>query len=45
MYNITNYSRKQAKKLGVTIRRSGNTKKKIDSEKNIIVLITLATLF
>ena len=30
MYNITNYSRKQAKKLGVTIKRSTNTKKKID---------------
>ena len=30
MYKITNYSRKQAKKLGVTIKRSTNTKKKID---------------
>jgi hypothetical protein len=30
MYTITNYSRKQAKKLGVTIKRSTNTKKKID---------------
>jgi hypothetical protein len=29
-YNITNYSRKQAKKLGVTIKHSENTKKKID---------------
>jgi hypothetical protein len=34
MYKITNYSRKQAKKLGVTIKRSGNTKKKIDVFKN-----------
>ena len=30
MYKITNYSRKQAKKLGVTIKQSTNTKKKID---------------
>jgi len=29
-YNITNYTRKQAKKLGVTIKHSTNTKKKID---------------
>ena len=29
-YNITNYTRKQAKKLGVTITHSTNTKKKID---------------
>ena len=33
-YNITNYSRKQAKKLGVTIKHSTNTKKKIDVFKN-----------
>lgn len=30
MYKITAYSRKQAKKLGVTIKQSTNTKKKID---------------
>jgi len=30
MYTITNYTRKQAKKLGVTIKQSANTKKKID---------------
>ena len=30
MYTITNYSRKQAKKLGVTIKHSTNTKKKLD---------------
>jgi hypothetical protein len=30
MYKITNYSRKRAKKLGVTIKHSTNTKKKID---------------
>lgn len=29
-YNITDYSRKQAKKLGVIIRPSANPKKKID---------------
>jgi hypothetical protein len=33
-YNITNYSRKQAKKLGVTIKDSENPKKKIDVFKN-----------
>ena len=30
MYKITAYSRKQAKKLGVTIKQSTNPKKKID---------------
>ena len=30
MYTITNYSRKQAKKLDVIIKHSTNTKKKID---------------
>lgn len=29
-YNITNYTRRKAKKLGVTIKHSTNTKKKID---------------
>jgi hypothetical protein len=29
-YNITNYTYKQAKKLGVDIKHSTNTKKKID---------------
>ena len=29
-YNITNYTRKQAKKLGVTVTHSTNTKKKLD---------------
>jgi hypothetical protein len=33
MYKITNYSRKQAKRLGVDIRLSKNTKKKIDVYK------------
>jgi len=33
MYKITNYSRKQAKRLGVKIRLSKNTKKKIDVYK------------
>lgn len=30
MYTITNYTRKKAKKLGVTVKHSTNTKKKID---------------
>ena len=34
MYKITNYSRKQANKLGVTIKHSLNTKKKLDVFKN-----------
>lgn len=34
MYKITPYSRKQAKKLGVTIKQSTNPKKKIDVFKN-----------
>ena len=29
-YTITNYTRKQANKLGVTIKHSTNTKKKLD---------------
>ena len=34
MYKITNYSRKQAQKLGVTIKHSKNKTKKIDVFKN-----------
>ena len=34
MYTITNYSRKQAKKMGVVIKLSKNTKKKLDVFKN-----------
>lgn len=34
MYNITRYSRDQAKKLGVIIKHSTNTKKKLDIFKN-----------
>jgi hypothetical protein len=34
MYNITEYSRKQAIKLGVTIKPSGRRNKKIDVFKN-----------
>ena len=30
MYTITNYTKKRAKKLGVTIKHSTNTKKKLD---------------
>jgi len=34
MYTITNYTRKQAKKRNVTVKRSVNPKKKIDVYKN-----------
>lgn len=34
MYVITNYSKQQAKKLGVELRQSSNPKKKIDVYKN-----------
>jgi hypothetical protein len=34
MYKITNYSKKQAKKLGVTIKHSLNKTKKLDVFKN-----------
>jgi len=34
MYTITDYSKKQAKKLGVELRQSSNPKKKIDVYKN-----------
>jgi len=34
MYTITNYTRKQAKKLRVTIKRSTNPAKKLDVFKN-----------
>jgi len=34
MYTITNYTRKQAKKLRVTIKRSTNPSKKLDVFKN-----------
>jgi len=34
MYNISDYSYKQAKKLGVQIKNSSNKKKKIDVYKN-----------
>jgi hypothetical protein len=33
-YTITNYTRKQAKKLNVTVKRSTNPDKKIDVYKN-----------
>ena len=38
MYNITPYSRNQAKKLGVIIKPSTNTKKKLDVFKNCVIL-------
>ena len=34
MYVITEYSRNQAKKLGVELKQSSNPKKKIDVYKN-----------
>ena len=34
MYSITNYTRKQAKKLGVSVKPSTNKTKKIDVYKN-----------
>lgn len=34
MYKITNYSKRKAKSLGVTIKPSSNKKKKIDVFKN-----------
>ena len=34
MYQITNYTRQQAKKLGVQVKPSTNPKKKIDVYKN-----------
>jgi len=33
-YNITQYTRSQAKKLGVSVKKSTNSKKKIDVFKN-----------
>ena len=33
-YTITNYTRKQAKKLGVIVKRATNKKKKLDVFKN-----------
>jgi len=34
MYNITNYTKKQAKKLGLLVKHSTNKTKKIDVYKN-----------
>ena len=36
MYFITDYTKKQAKKLGVTVKQSSNKDKKIDVIKNIV---------
>ena len=36
MYSITNYTKEQAKKLGVSVKPSTNPKKKIDVFKNDI---------
>jgi hypothetical protein len=40
-YHITNYSYKQAKKLGVTIRPSTNKTKKIDVFKNNVKIASI----
>ena len=44
MYKITNYSRKQAKRLGVDIRLSKNTKKKIDVYKKNKLLCSVGNV-
>ena len=44
MYTITNYSRKQAKRLGVEIRLSKNTKKKIDVYKKKKLLCSVGNV-
>jgi len=44
MYKITNYSRKQAKRLGVEIRLSKNTKKKIDVFKKNKLLCSVGNV-
>jgi len=44
MYKITNYSRKQAKRLGVVIRLSKNTKKKIDVYKKNKLLCSVGNV-
>lgn len=44
MYNITNYSRKQANKLGVTIRQSRRRNKKIDVYKDGKYLVSIGDI-
>jgi hypothetical protein len=41
MYLITNYTREQAKKLGVSVKQSRNKDKKIDVIKNKIVIASV----
>lgn len=41
MYDITNYSKTQAKKLGVTINPSKNDKKKIDVFKDDVLVASI----
>jgi len=40
MYTITNYTRRQAKKLRVTVKRSTNPAKKLDVFKNGVKIAT-----
>ncbi len=44
MYFITNYTREQAKKLGVTVKQSGNKDKKIDVIKNKVVIASVGAI-
>jgi hypothetical protein len=44
MYVITDYSKKQAKKLGVELRQSSNPKKKIDVYKNGEKIATIGAI-
>ena len=41
MYFITDYTKKQAKKLGVTVKQSSNKDKKIDVIKNKVVIASV----
>lgn len=44
MYNITDYSKEQAKKLGVTIKPSKNKNKKIDVYKNDTLVSSIGSI-
>jgi hypothetical protein len=44
MYNISDYSYKQAKKLGVNIKPSSNSKKKIDVYKDGLKIASIGSI-
>jgi hypothetical protein len=44
MYNISDYSYKQAKKLGVNIKPSSNSKKKIDVYKDGLKIASIGAI-